>query len=245
MLPGPNIPFHNLDVWTNRFPWLMAGITHSGYKNEPFDFRIFGKTPSPQATNRWEYLLNATGFRTIAHARQAHSSRVAIHKTLPKGLHIEKSVTDGHATDTPGVLLAVTVADCVPIYLVDPEQRAIALLHAGWRGVAGGIMTEGVQALKIHCNSDVTRLHVHLGPAICGICYEVGPEVCEALGLTKHSKPKPIDLRIILFAEACTLGIQESHITISEHCTLCGTGGFFSHRGGRPERQVALLGMHP
>ena len=89
------------------------------------------------------------------------------------------------------------------------------------------------------------HLHAHLGPAICGACYEVGPEVCDALGLPKQSGPTPVDVRALLVSRARSLGMQECRITVSEHCTLCGTAGLFSHRGGRSERQAALLGIRP
>ena len=245
MLADTSIPFHPVSVWADRFPWVVAGITHAGSENDPFDLRLFGESPHPRADDRWRAVLEATGFGTVAHARQVHETRVAVHDALPRGVHVEGGPADGHATSTPGVLLAVTVADCVPVYLVDPERRVVALLHAGWRGTAGGIMAEGVRTLHTQFASDAAHLHAHLGPAICGACYEVGPEVCDALGLPTRSGPTPVDVRALLVSRARSLGVQESRITVSEHCTLCGTAGLFSHRGGRSERQAALLGIRP
>ena len=224
---------------------MVAGITHAGSENDPFDLRLFREPPSPRADDRWRALLEATGFGTVAHISQVHETRVAVYDVLPWGVHVESRPADGHATSTPGVLLAVTVADCVPVYLVDPERRVVALLHAGWRGIAGGIMAEGVRTLHTRFASDAAHLYAHLGPAICGTCYEVGPEVCDALGLPTPSGPTQVDLRAVLASRARALGIQESRITVSEHCTLCGTAGLFSHRGGRSERQAALLGIRP
>lgn len=245
MLPDSDIPFYAVDAWAHRFPWLMAGITHAGIEHDPFDLRLFGDPPLSGTAERWRALLSSSGFGTIAHARQVHETRVALHDVLPRGVHVESGPADGHATSTPGTLLAVTVADCVPVYLVDPERRAVALLHAGWRGVAGGIMAKGVQALHTRFASRPAHLHVHLGPAICGTCYEVGPEVHEALGLPTPSGPMPVDVRATLVSRARALGVRERHITVSEHCTLCGMAGLFSHRGGRSERQAALLGIRP
>src|SRR5690606_18360795 len=101
---------------------------------------------------------------------------------------------DGHATRAPGLLLAVSVADCVPVSLVDPERRAVALLHAGWRGAAAGILERGLEVLAERLLARPEDLHVHLGPAICGGCYEVGPEVHRALGLPEPPAPAPVDL---------------------------------------------------
>jgi YfiH family protein len=245
MLADSAVPFHAVREWVDRFPWLIAGITHAGPLDQPFDLRLFGEDAPSAAGDRWETLLEATGFGAVAHARQVHETRVAIHAELRRGVHMENGTADGHATSTAGVLLAVTVADCVPVYLVDPKRRALALLHAGWRGIAAGILTEGVRALHTRFASEATRLWVHLGPAICGTCYEVGPEVFAALELTATSGPAPVDVRAVLVSQALALGIPEGHVTVSEQCTLCGTAGLFSHRGGRSERQAALLGLRP
>jgi YfiH family protein len=245
MLADSAVPFHPVGEWVDRFPWLVAGITHAGHEDEPFDLRLFGDAPPGSADDRWRAVLEASGFGTVAHARQVHEIRVAVHAELPRGVHIENRPADGHVTCTAGVLLAVTVADCVPVYLVDPERRAVALLHAGWRGIAGGILTEGVRALHTRFTSEATRLRVHLGPAICGTCYEVGPEVFAALELATPPGPALVDVRAVLVSQALDLGIPEDHITLSEQCTLCGTAGLFSHRGGRSERQAALLGLRP
>jgi copper oxidase (laccase) domain-containing protein len=87
------------------------------------------------------------------------------------------------------------------------------------------------------------RLRMHLGPAICGACYEVGPEVFEAVGLAAPLGPTPIDLRGVLAGRALRLGVSPALLTISEHCTRCTNSGLFSHRGGDRGRQVGYLGI--
>ncbi len=93
--------------------------------------------------------------------------------------------------------------------------------------------------------SEAEHLWVHLGPAICGACYEVGPEVFEALGKPAPPSPAPVDVREVLVSQAQAIGVPEAHVSVSNDCTLCGESGFFSHRGGRPERQAAVLGVRP
>ena len=156
-----------------------------------------------------------------------------------------RGAADGHATADSGVLLAVTVADCVPIYLLDVDARAVALLHGGWRGIAAGILQRGITLLGARWGTDPRRLLVHLGPAICGACYEVGPEVFDALGVEVPSRAAPIDVRGVLAQQARAAGVPPESITVSGVCTLCGDGNLFSHRGGRSERQVAFLGIRP
>ena len=245
MLDAAAVPCRPVSRWTDRFPWIAAGVTHRGTADRPFDLRLFGRAVPPAADSRWRALLAATGFPGAAHARQVHGTRIAVHAALHEGLHTDGGPADGHATSAAGVLLGVTVADCVPVYLVDPERRAVALLHAGWRGTAAGIMEAGMGTLARRFGSRPGDLHLHLGPAICGDCYEVGPEVFGALGLPVPPAPKTVDIRAVLAGQARALGVPGGRVSDSGTCTLCGDGGYFSHRRGDAERQAAFLGIRP
>jgi len=237
------VPLYMVTDWADRFPWLYAGITHAGASPDPFDLRLFGEPASRLASTRWNHLLEASAFETIVYARQVHETRIVVHDGGGSGLREAAGAADGHATAESGVLLAVTVADCVPVYLLDAEARAVALLHAGWRGTAAGILPRGVALLSQRWGTDPGGLLVHLGPAICGECYEVGPEVFEALGLKAPSAPAPVDVRAALARQARTAGVPADRITVSDVCTLCGSSNLFSHRAGRSERQVAVMGI--
>lgn len=139
--------------------------------------------------------------------------------------------------------MAVTVADCVPVFLVDPHRRRVALLHAGWRGIAAGILEEGIDLLTERGESRAEDLLIHFGPAICGTCYEVGPEVHLALDQPDPGCPTPLDLRAVLTARALDRGVMQAHITRSAFCSRCGGSPFFSHRGGAAQRQVGFMGI--
>lgn len=231
--------------WEDKLPWLAQGITDTGGEGERSDFALFTPRPREGARSRWRHLAEGLGFPGIIHSRQIHGRLVLAHADhCTEGLAICPDA-DGHATGTPGVLLGITVADCVPVFLVDPVGRAVALLHAGWRGVVEGILEGGVALLEKRFGSRAPDLLVHLGPAICGECYEVGTEVHGALGLPVPKGPERVDLRSILGARAVSVGVDPAHITSSVFCTLCGNSPFFSHRGGDPERQVGYLGLRP
>jgi YfiH family protein len=249
---GLEVPFRAVTEWTDRFPWLFAGITHSGSLDDPFDLRRFGDAPPRRAVKRWRNLLRLSGFESVIYARQIHGTTVLVHDadTAPDagpdaGVCEVDEPADGHATSTAGLLLAITVADCVPVYVVDAEKRSVAILHAGWRGTAAGILAVGISEPRERCQSEPDHLWVHLGPAICGACYEVGPEVFEALGQPAPPGPAPVDVRAALVSQAQAAGVRADQISVSKDCTLCGESGFFSHRGGRPERQAAVLGVRP
>jgi YfiH family protein len=176
------------------------------------------------------------------HSRQAHGNVVQLHHDAQDGLLVTDGF-DGHATTTPGLLLTISVADCVPVFLLDPEARAIALLHAGWRGVAGDVLEAGLDALAELAGTRPEHVWMHAGPAICERCYEVGPEVHAAIGLPRPEGNTTIDLRGALARRAQRSGIALDRVTISAHCTKCGPGRFFSHRAGERGRQMALLGV--
>ena len=239
------VPLYVVTDWADRFPWLFAGITHAGSGSDPFDLRLFGEPAPQRAPARWKSLLKASAFKTIVHAHQLHETRIVIHDRVENGVRETKGGADGHATADSGVLLAVTVADCVPVYLLDADARAVALLHAGWRGAAAGILLRGIALFGQRWGSDPARLLLHLGPAICGACYEVGPEVFRALGMDVPLHAAPVDLRGALAEQARAAGVPPESITVSSLCTLCGDRNLFSHRAGRSERQVAVLGIRP
>ena len=238
--PGA-VPLYSHAEWTERFPWLVQGTTGRGAA-EPYDLGMFGEQPIGAALARWRSLQSALGMPRAVHAAQAHGTDVRAHEDASPGLLIIHAV-DGHVTRTPGILLAVSVADCVPVFAVDPERRAVAALHAGWRGVAGRMLRAGIAALGELAGSAPADLHVHLGPAICGACYEVGPEVHAALGLATPEQSTPVDLRAVLARQASQLGVSAENVTVSELCTRCGESPFFSHRAGARGRQMGLIGI--
>lgn len=234
---GP-VPLHVHPDWGRELGWVVQGTTGRG-GDAPFDLGLFGDTPVGEAMARWRALQEATGAHRVAHSRQVHRDRVLVHQDGPPGLALSDGY-DGHMTDRPGVLLTVSVADCVPISVVDEAGGRIALLHGGWRGTARGILARGLERL----DAGPGAVRVHLGPAICGHCYEVGPEVHVALGLDVPSAPTPVDVRAVLARQAVGAGVPAAQVTVSEHCTRCGDH-FFSHRAGSPGRQMGVLGIRP
>ena len=236
------LPLLEHPEWAAEFPWLAQGVTHRGAAEEPFDLGLSNGTPTELVRGRWRSVAMAMGARGVVVGPQPHSSRVLVHQEVPAGLLISRPA-DGHATRCGGLLLGVTIADCVPVSVVDPARRAVALLHAGWRGTAAGVLEAGLSILRDRFGSEGRGLRVHLGPAICGACYEVGAEVPEALGLPVADEPHHVDLREALTLRCLAWGVPVEAVTRSGWCTRCGEADLFSHRRGDPERQVAFLGV--
>ena len=238
------IPIWEIGGWRERFG-VTAGITGRGPDPAaPFDLGLWTERPVRDVMERWHRLhSHFAAHPSLIMSHQVHGSRVLWHDGAPAGWTIIGGA-DGHATAAPGRLMLVTVADCIPIYLVAPHQRAAALLHAGWRGTGAGIMARGVEALREGVRARPRDIVMHLGVGICGRCYEVGSEVMAAVGRPADGPgPWHLDLRSVLLDQAASLGIGE--VTTSSHCSACDKDRFFSHRGsaGADGRMVAYLGF--
>jgi YfiH family protein len=187
---------------------------------------------------RWDALraeLRPGGPR-LATARQVHGVRVLVHATDWEGW-LRADDADGHASMERGTAMAVSIADCVPVFVVHPSG-ATALLHSGWRGTAARIVEEGISALT-HRGAPVGELRVHLGPAVCGKCYEVSPEVYERLTGSRPARATAVDLRALIADHARAAGVR--HVSVSPACTRCHNDRFFSHRAGDVGRQLGVL----
>lgn len=242
---GPFGLFENL-VWQERWPGLAAGITAAGRGS---DFGLSTVSPAAAFFENHSTLARQLGFRATAMVRQVHEARVleltaglAVGGGAGPRLYLAGSA-DGLVADDSGTLLAVTAADCVPVYLVEPRRRLVGLLHAGWRGVAAGVLESALDRVDRGWSGARRDLWLHLGPAICGECYPVGPEVTEALGVSDRP-PRHVDLRRILVGKATAAGLRSERVTVSEWCTRCGGDRFHSHRGsqGQAGRMAAYIG---
>lgn len=234
--------------WVDRFPWVVQGTTTRGRGTAPFDLGLFsGGSSGPVVRSNWQDLIRRTGCYAACHQRQVHGADVFLHSSRHRdaiGLAeppILSEPCDGQVIDEAGVLLTVATADCVPVFLVDPVTETVGALHAGWRGAAAGVLEKGLDGFVGRFDSSIADLHLHLGPAICDACYEVGPEVFEALGQMVPDASRPIDLRGVLAARATKSGVPKEQITISTHCTRCSESNLFSHRGGDACRQVGYI----
>jgi YfiH family protein len=214
------------------------GITAFTTTRGAGSFGTSGGEAVSEVLGRWWALVDELHLRAprFVSARQVHGTRVVVHGTAWEGwLRVPEA--DGHIATEPGTALVVTVADCVPVFVAHPSG-AVALLHAGWRGTAAGILGAALDTLS-SLGLPPRELLVHLGPAICGRCYEVGPDVHAQLTGRTVSCPTTVDLRSLLATQAHTAGVR--HISTSPHCTRCHNDRFYSYRGGDGGRQVGVV----
>jgi YfiH family protein len=177
----------------NELPWLVHGFStrlggvsalvgRSAVAHEKVEKVLNlgfteGDTRENVLENRRRFLsaLGATDLALVA-LKQFHSDVVHVFDTTPA----DPCRGDASVTNQPALLLGVQTADCVPILLVDPKKRAVAAVHAGWRGTLQRIVTKAIGKMQMEFATKPADLLAALGPAIGGCCYEVGTEVSSA-----------------------------------------------------------------
>lgn len=185
----------------------------------------------------------------VCRSYQAHTSLCITVDNTHRGVGTTKPKfdfgVDGLVTETPGILLSVRTADCVPILLFDPKKRVCAAVHAGWRGTVGGIGENAVREMISH-GSDPRDVLAAIGPCIGSCCYRVGEDVYEAFAAKGDFSacfipdPEPGKYRLDLTAANRLLlldaGLLPAHIDEARVCTYCHGEYFFSHRRMGAER---------
>jgi hypothetical protein len=201
-------------------------------------FGVASDEPVRDVMARWDRLrdsLAAAGPR-LATARQVHGDRVISHGPGWEGW-LRGGEADGHFALERGTAMAISIADCVPVFLAHPSG-ATSLLHSGWRGTAARIVERAIDLFESR-GMPGNELAVHLGPAICGACYEVSPDVHERLTGRAVDRATTVDLRALIAEHARQRGVRR--ISVSESCTRCNNDRFYSHRAGDPGRQLGVM----
>lgn len=218
-------------------PGLAAAVTASA-----LDFGRHTDSRVREVSDAWRTLLEwaTPGFDLVVGGSQVHGVRLfdADGVRVPEigGRRAPATVRvagyDGFLSSRPGVLLTVGIADCVPAFLAAPVRGAVALLHAGWRGVAGQIVPLAIAALERELGVPPAELRAWWGPAIGACCYPVGPEVVEAVAATAAGDRREawleedggvtrVDLRAALTLQAEAAGLRPDAVSSSPLCTAC------------------------
>ncbi len=185
-------------------------------------------------------------------SKQTHTTNVRVVTEEDRGKGTVKPLdydqVDGLVTNIPGLCLATFYADCVPLFFVDPVQKAIGLSHSGWRGTVGKIGKITVETMRKEYGTDPADVLAAVGPSICQECYEVSEDVIEQFRINYEQKyweelfykkeNGKFQLNLwkaneIVFGEA---GIKAEHIAVTNVCTCCNPDVLFSHRASHGKR---------
>jgi len=173
----------------------------------------------------------------LATTKQIHSDRVLfVESPGPQG------EGDAMISNSPGIGLAIRTADCLPILIADPKNRAVAAIHAGWRGVVSEIAPKAINAMSWQFDSKPEDLVIAIGPGIGACCFEVGPEVAVQFGMAGRTK---IDLIGTLCRQLGRNGVSTRQISAAGLCTYCDAQLFESYRRDREAagRMVGMIGV--
>ena len=145
----------------------------------------------------WSRVAQAVGAKDVRTLTQVHGRNVHVIRS-PEGLRhnvgqgfspaAQRPEADVLVSDDPEMAIAVRAADCVPILIADPTTRAVAAVHAGWRGTAAGAATAAVDALAREFGARPSDLVAAIGPSIGPCCYEVGSELVDAFAAAGHAR---------------------------------------------------------
>ncbi len=185
----------------------------------------------------------------IVCADQKHTTtvRVAREEDAGKGVtrQLDYREVDGHITNVKGLALAVFFSDCIPVFFVDPVNKAIGLAHSGWRGTVGRIGKVMVEKMTEEYGSNPADLICGIGPSVCRDCYEISEDVAEEfrrefpshaeeLLMEKEGSGSSGKYQLDLWAANRIVleeaGVPGENIHVTDICTCCNPDLLFSHR---------------
>jgi YfiH family protein len=241
------------------FTTRCGGVSDGAYCSLNLAYSV-GDAPDAVAANRHR-LAGGLGVApgSLAEAEQVHGNGVAVvGRPEVRRSNVAAAPVpgvDALITDAAGLWLAVYAADCVPVLVLDPRRPAIAAVHAGWRGVAAGVVPATLDRMREAFATVPARCTVVLGPAIGGCCYEVDAPVARAMeaapwwplaALSSRPGRWKLDLRAAIRHQLSALGVPANRITALPYCTACRPDLFFSYRrDGVTGRMAACIGLRP
>lgn len=249
--------------WTDE-PWGAALRCDplSAHAQHLFTTRQLGLRGGVDQPDKWEAIarsLDRPG-APVARVRQVHGGAVRLEK-WGRPFSGERPEADAIVSDRGDVVLAVQVADCVPLLVADARTGAVAAIHAGWRGTCARVTPAALEVLARECGSRASDLVVAIGPSIGPCCYEVGPELVVAFEDAGHDAgdiarwftrvdmegPTGGSLRLDVaranVGQLIAAGVPADRIHACGFCTKCHPDVFDSYRaaGAAAGRMAASI----
>ena len=228
------------------FPDLLVAFS---YKNDG-SMRFVDSLVDKEILKNRERFLKKYGIipGAVVNAGLEHGDNVQLVSRIEAGKFIPK--TDALVTNENNLNLSITVADCLPIFIYDPKQKVVALIHEGWRGLATNIIKKTIEVLKAK-GSLPEDLLIGIGPGIGKCHFEVKDDVLGKFEdysdvIEKRSDKFFIDLKKVAQIQLVAEGVKKENIEISPLCTFCGSERYFSARRDKREpleTMIAVIGL--
>jgi YfiH family protein len=234
---------------TEKYPELLIAVStkDGGVSPAPYYLNL-GLNVDDERENvlenrkRFFEFLNIPLDRVVMQ-KQIHSDNVNIVK---EACFIDGS--DALITNERDLFLAISIADCIPVFLYSPEKGVIAGIHSGWKGTENKIAAKALERMKSEFNVDVNDVIAYIGPGISVENYEVSKEVAERFdeGSYKIIDGKYfLDLKKDIYEQLISAGVKKENVEVSQHCTHRDKDLFHSHRRekGLTGRMFGVIGM--
>lgn len=236
----------------SKFPEIIHGVSSRNYG----DMR-FGHLNEAEVIKNREHFCHDLGINLdqVVVAGLSHGTKIAIVDTDERGRGAFKSAeairkTDGLITKTKGIFLMVTIADCLPIFIYDPINRIIGIVHAGWRGIIGQIVVALINKLK-ELGSSPGDLVVGVGPGICQKHFVVKNDVLKEFrrlypsATLVRNHDGYVDLKKAVLIDLNNAGVLKNNIEIDDTCPSCFPTRFGSFRkeGSGVPASASIIGL--
>jgi len=221
-------------TWSDYSSYFSAKSLIAGFTNKHF--------PHSSSNDRIEFAkILKLNYEKLIIPQQIHSGNATI--CNESGQLFD---TDGIITNNKIFVLSLQVADCIPLYLYDVQNKNIGLIHAGWRGVASGIIENSITELNKLVSNPI-NIKVLLGPSIRQCCFEVGPEVAKLFNnkyqvIGKNDRMQ-LDLQSVVIDILINMKINHENIIDVKECTCCSDNYHsFRRDGDKSGRMIAMMG---
>ncbi len=225
-------------------PLEKFGFLNHGFVLRKTDGTKINSTEIPDLVSKASG-VPAEGFRVVI-PKQIHQSEVLSFAETPAE-KVTRPEGDALLTDQENLFLVIQVADCLPVFLVDPEKELVGLAHIGWRGAVSGMAGELVRNSFAAFGAKPSHLHLVLGPCIGKCCYKISDDLAvlfEDKYIDKRGTDNYLNLRYFVKDRFLKLGVKENNVFVCQECTFCSDQPYKSYRRDKEDagRMIAFIG---
>lgn len=260
------------NLWHGKFSLFSENIAvhgistrQAGVSQRPYDSMNLALHVGDEDASVWEnrvIFANSLGLKAedIVSPNQVHGDRIlrVTREHSGRGARSYEDAipeTDALVTSEPGLPLMLCFADCTPILFLDPEQKAVGIAHAGWKGTMKSIGRKTLEAMQREFGTEPSKCLAGIGPSIGPCCYEIGEEVADACRkafpetwdnlLEERQGKLHLNLSKANRLQLLEAGMLPEHIESADTCTSCEHHWYFSYRadGGRTGRIAAVIAL--
>lgn len=230
-----------------------GGISKSAYRGLNLSFKVGDKKEDVLRNKNILGQSLKINLEKVVTCKQVHGNRVLVAKSDTDCKNFKDYEADALITNLVNVPIAVFTADCLSIFILDPINKVIGIVHAGWKSTFENISAKVLEAMQKEYQANPNYYQVALGPCIKECCYQISLKLAEKFInnfpdlspeiVVQKNKAYYLNLTLINKELLLKAGVKESNIAISKYCTSCHSDYFFSHRRdkGKTGRMMSIM----